>query len=80
MWGAIAQLLLGFVKLVDQHITQKRKEQKHEEAIFEIKASPRAAMRAKFGRVRDDVSTNTEKVLPGAGDGHEGKPGGDNVG
>lgn len=80
MWSAIANLLLGLIKLVDQHITQKRKEEKHAENIVSIKDNPRAAMRAKFGRVRSDVSAATEEVLPSAGDGHAGKSGGDNAG
>jgi len=48
----------------DQYVIKEREREEHEQRLATIKDNPRAAFRAKFGRVRSDVSTaSTEKVL-----------------
>jgi hypothetical protein len=49
----------------EMYVIKEREREEHEKRLQDIKIDPRAAFRAKFGRVRSDVSTTTtEKVLP----------------
>jgi len=65
MWGALLQLLMFAIEKFEQYVIAEKEREEHEKRLQDIKDNPRAAFRAKFGRVRSDVSTTTtEKVLP----------------
>jgi len=65
MWGALLQLLMFAIEKFEQHVIAEKEREEHEKRLQDIKSDPRAAFRAKFGRVRSDVSTTTtKKVLP----------------
>jgi len=64
MWSILLQALMLALEKFEQYVIKEREREEHEQRLATIKDDPRAAFRAKFGRVRSDVSTATKEVLP----------------
>ena len=64
MWSVLLQAFMLALEKFEQYVIAQREREEHEKRLANIKDDPRAAFRAKFGRVRDDLpKATTEKVL-----------------